>query len=201
LLDSVIYEEFINLMNQRFEIISFEKKQRIVIRMMIANFFAQLIGFGQVLLVLSVGALLIIGFLLYYFRAQIKEALGIGAAKKTIIEQEIEQRLVQIRQLARQQMFREASILMWQTMILASEGFLGVGRAPNESARQLGVKLMNRGDLDPASINAIVMAFEKARYGQTPLTTQEFKDGLSGLHQFLQLATSVGEISETAEEY
>ncbi len=167
---------------------------------MIGNsFFAQGISIPTPLLLITGGAIIAGAFLLYYFREQIIEALGVGGVKKTIIEQEIEQRLVQIRQLHRQQMFREASILMWQTMILASEGFLGVGRAPNESARQLGVKLMNRGDLDPGAINAIVMAFEKARYGQTPLTTQEFKDGLSGLHQFLQMATSVGEISEDVE--
>ncbi len=161
------------------------------------SFFAQM----ELVFILGLGALIIIGFLLFYFREQIIEAIGVGGVKKTILEQEIEQRLVQIRQLARQQMFREASVLMWQTMTLASEGFLGVGRAPNESARQLGVKLMNRGDLDPSAINAIVMAFEKARYGQTPLTTQEFKDGLSGLHQFLQTATSAGGISEVTEEY
>ncbi|MFX0170457.1 MAG: DUF4129 domain-containing protein [Candidatus Hodarchaeota archaeon] len=168
------------------------------------NFFAQ--NILDLLIPVSILAVfIIIGFLAYYFRDQLrnvlKDTLGIGGPSKTILEQEIEQRLVQIRQLARQQMFREASVLMWQTMTLASEGFLGVGRAPNESARQLGVKLMNRGDLDPSAINAIVMAFEKARYGQTPLTTQEFKDGLSGLHQFLQLATSIGEIAETGEEY
>ncbi len=163
------------------------------------NFFAQnIIEF--LFPILIIGAIVIVGFLLFYFRKQIVEAIGVGGVKKTIIEQEIEQRLVQIRQLARQQMFREASVLMWQTMTLASEGFLGVGRAPNESARQLGVKLMNRGDLDPSAINAIVMAFEKARYGQAPLTTQEFKDGLSGLHQFLQIATSAGGIPETTEE-
>lgn len=168
---------------------------------MIGNsFFAQDIQIPTPLLLITGAAIIAGAFLLYYFREQIIEALGVGGVKKTIIEQEIEQRLVQIRQLHRQQMFREASVLMWQTMILASEGFLGVGRAPNESARQLGVKLMNRGDLDPGAINAIVMAFEKARYGQTPLTTQEFKDGLSGLHQFLQIATSVGEISEDIEE-
>jgi len=161
------------------------------------SFFAQM----ELVFILGLGALIIIGFLLFYFREQIIEAIGVGGVKKTILEQEIEQRLVQIRQLARQQMFREASVLMWQTMTLASEGFLGVGRAPNESARQLGVKLMNRGDLDPSAINAIVMAFEKARYGQTPLTTQEFKDGLSGLHQFLQTATSAGGMAEVAEEY
>ena len=167
---------------------------------MIGNsFFAQGISIPTPLLLITGGAIIAGAFLLYYFRNQIIEALGVGGVKKTIIEQEIEQRLVQIRQLHRQQMFREASVLMWQTMILASEGFLGVSRAPNESARQLGVKLMNRGDLDPGAINAIVMAFEKARYGQTPLTTQEFKDGLSGLHQFLQMATSVGEISEDVE--
>ena len=151
------------------------------------------------IVILFIGVLVIVGFLIVYFRKQILERLGVGAVKKTIMEQEIEQRLVQIRQLARQQMFREASILMWQTMTLASEGFLGVTRQPNESARQLGVKLMNRGDIDPSAINAIVIAFEKARYGQTPLTTQEFKDGLSGLHQFLQTATSVGEISMEQE--
>ncbi|NHJ00692.1 MAG: hypothetical protein EAX86_01065 [Candidatus Heimdallarchaeota archaeon] len=162
--------------------------------------FAQL-EVPQLIFIFTFGALIIVGFLLFYFRQQIIDALGISSAKKTILEQEIEQRLVQIRQLARQQMFREAAVLMWQTMTLASEGFLGVGRAPNESARQLGVKLMNRGDLDPSAINAIVIAFEKARYGlNTPLTTQEFKDGLSGLHQFLQAATSVGSIS-TEEEY
>ena len=155
-------------------------------------YFAQTLDIPLPLVVLGIGVMVIIGFLLYYFREQIIDTLGIGAAKKTVIEQEIEQRLVQIRQLARQQMFREASILMWQTMTLASEGFLGIGRSPNETARQLGVKLMNRGDLDPSAINSIIMVFEKARYGQTPLTTQEFKDGLSGLHQFLQTATSIG---------
>ncbi len=161
------------------------------------NFFAQDIGpeiYIPVLFVIAVA-----GALVFYFRERIIDALGISAAKKTILEQEIEQRLVQIRQLARQQMFKDAAILMWQTMTLASEGFLGVGREINESARQLGVKLMNRGDLDPSAINAIIIAFEKARYGQTPLTNQEFKDGLSGLHQFLQMATSIGEIPIAAE--
>lgn len=163
------------------------------------NLFAQGIEIHPFFLLFTGAAVIVVGFLIFYFRRQIIEALGVGGVKKTIIEQEIEQRLVQIRQLARQQMFREASVLMWQTMTLASEGFLGVTRAPNESARQLGVKLMNRGDLDPSAINSIVIAFEKARYGQTPLTTQEFKDGLSGLHQFLQTATSVGEIAVMEE--
>ncbi len=163
-----------------------------MIRMKGLNFFAQI---GPELYIFAFVVLIVASALVYYFRERIIDALGITAAKKTILEQEIEQRLVQIRQLARQQMFKDAAILMWQTMTLASEGFLGVGRAPNESARQLGVKLMNRGDLDPGAINAIIIAFEKARYGQTPLTNQEFKDGLSGLHQFLQMATSLGEIS------
>lgn len=161
------------------------------------NFFAQQIG--PEVAIFAFGVLIIVGFLIYYFRQQIVDTLGIGAAKKTIIEQEIEQRLVQIRQLYRQENFKAAAVLMWQTMTLASEGFLGVGRAPNESARQLGVKLMNRGDIDPSAVNAMIVAFEKARYGETPLTNQEFKDGLSGLHQFLQMATSLGESTITAE--
>ncbi|MFW9856480.1 MAG: DUF4129 domain-containing protein [Candidatus Thorarchaeota archaeon] len=166
-----------------------------------SNFFGQFITPGQdLLLAIAIIVALVIGFLVYTFRSQIIDRLGVGSAKKTVIEQDIEQQLVQIRQLARQQMFREASVLMWQTMTTAAEGFLGVHRSPNETARQLGVKLMNRGDVDPGAINAIVIAFEKARYGQTPLTNQEFKDGLSGLHQFLQMATSVAEIMEGAEE-
>jgi hypothetical protein len=132
--------------------------------MRIINFFAQpapsLLDF--LFPVLIIGGAFVIGIIVFLFRDQIKDRFGFGGPSKTLLEQEIEQRLVQIRQLARQQMFREASILMWQTMTLASQGFLGVGRAPNESARQLGVKLMNRGDLDPSAINAIVMAFEKA---------------------------------------
>ena len=163
------------------------------------NFFAQIRVPGELGLLIFVGLIIAGVVLFYFFRDRIKDALGFTAAKKTILEQEIEQRLVQIRQLARQQMFKDASILMWQTMTLVAEGFLGVGRAPNESARQLGVKLMNRGDLDPSAINAIIVAFEKARYGQTPLTNQEFKDGLSGLHQFLQMATSIGEIPVAVE--
>jgi alcohol dehydrogenase YqhD (iron-dependent ADH family) len=161
------------------------------------NFFAQ--NIPPELYLLAFGVLIIVGFLIYYFRQQIVDTLGIGAAKKTILEQEIEQRLVQIRQLYRQENFKAAAVLMWQTMTLASEGFLGVGRAPNESARQLGVKLMNRGDIDPSAVNAMIVAFEKARYGETPLTNQEFKDGLSGLHQFLQMATSLGESVLIAE--
>ena len=161
------------------------------------NFFAQ--NIPPELYLLAFGVLIIVGFLIFYFRQQIVDTLGIGAAKKTIIEQEIEQRLVQIRQLYRQENFKAAAVLMWQTMTLASEGFLGVGRAPNESARQLGVKLMNRGDIDPSAVNAMIVAFEKARYGETPLTNQEFKDGLSGLHQFLQMATSLGESVLIAE--
>ncbi|MHA2275532.1 MAG: hypothetical protein ACXAC2_07185 [Candidatus Kariarchaeaceae archaeon] len=161
------------------------------------NFFAQ--NIPPELYILAFGVLIIVGFLIYYFRQQIVDTLGIGAAKKTILEQEIEQRLVQIRQLYRQENFKAAAVLMWQTMTLASEGFLGVGRAPNESARQLGVKLMNRGDIDPSAVNAMIVAFEKARYGETPLTNQEFKDGLSGLHQFLQMATSLGESALIAE--
>ena len=168
-----------------------------MIRMIGFNFFAQTIG--PELYIIAFGVLIIAGFLIYYFREQIFDTLGIGAAKKTILEQEIEQRLVQIRQLYRQENFKAAAILMWQTMTLASEGFLGEGRAPNESARQLGVKLMNRGDIDPSAVNAMIVAFEKARYGQTPLTNQEFKDGLSGLHQFLQMATSLGESALLAE--
>ena len=161
------------------------------------NFFAQ--NIPPELYLLAFGVLIIVGFLIFYFRQQIVDTLGIGAAKKTILEQEIEQRLVQIRQLYRQENFKAAAVLMWQTMTLASEGFLGVGRAPNESARQLGVKLMNRGDIDPSAVNAMIVAFEKARYGETPLTNQEFKDGLSGLHQFLQMATSLGESALIAE--
>ena len=162
------------------------------------NFFAQ-IQIGPELAIFAFGVLIIVGFLIYYFREKIVDTLGIGAAKKTILEQEIEQRLVQIRQLYRQENFKAAAVLMWQTMTLASEGFLGVGRAPNESARQLGVKLMNRGDIDPSAVNAMIVAFEKARYGETPLTNQEFKDGLSGLHQFLQMATSLGDSAMIAE--
>ncbi len=170
-----------------------------MIKMLGSKFFAQG-GIPPEVALLVFVVLLIVGIVSFYFlRDRIMAALGFTAAKKTILEQEIEQRLVQIRQLARQQMFKDASVLMWQTMTLASEGFLGVGRTPNESARQLGVKLMNRGDLDPSAINAIIVAFEKARYGQTPLTNQEFKDGLSGLHQFLQMATSIGEIPIAAE--
>lgn len=168
-----------------------------MIKMIGFNFFAQTIG--PELYLFAFGVLIIVGFLIYYFREQIVDTLGIGAAQKTILEQEIEQRLVQIRQLYRQENFKAAAVLMWQTMTLASEGFLGVGRAPNESARQLGVKLMNRGDIDPSAVNAMIVAFEKARYGETPLTNQEFKDGLSGLHQFLQMATSLGESAIIAE--
>ena len=163
------------------------------------NFFAQTSPIGPELYLFAFAVLIIAGFLIYYFREQIVDRLGIGAAKKTILEQEIEQRLVQIRQLYRQENFKAAAVLMWQTMTLASEGFIGVGRAPNESARQLGVKLMNRGDIDPSAVNAMIVAFEKARYGETPLTNQEFKDGLSGLHQFLQMATSLGESVLIAE--
>ncbi len=71
----------------------------IVIRMIGINFFAQDLTDLLPILILggSAAAVLVIGFLLVYFRKQIIGALGVGGVKKTIIEQEIEQRLVQIR--------------------------------------------------------------------------------------------------------
>ncbi|MHA2112779.1 MAG: hypothetical protein ACW98W_14960, partial [Candidatus Hodarchaeales archaeon] len=72
------------------------------------NFFAQ--NIPPELYLLAFGVLIIVGFLIVYFRRQIADTLGIGAAKKTILEQEIEQRLVQIRQLYRQENFKAAAV-------------------------------------------------------------------------------------------
>ncbi|MFX0185151.1 MAG: hypothetical protein ACFE95_18880, partial [Candidatus Hodarchaeota archaeon] len=60
------------------------------------NFFAQ--GLLDLFLPVSfLAVLIIIGFLAYYFRDQVrallKDTLGIGGPSKTILEQEIEQRL------------------------------------------------------------------------------------------------------------
>jgi hypothetical protein len=138
------------------------------------------------LLLLTAIPLAVIGFVLVIV---IRYLLLQRAPKKTISEHEIEARLVQIRQLAREQRFQDGALLMWETFAIAGQSFLGVFRPPNQTARQFGVELMNRGDLDPTAINAIVTLFEKARYGKSPITITEFNDGLGGLHRFLQVAT------------
>ncbi len=159
-------------------------------------FFGQIFGLDPLLLVsiILAGA---IGFMAWYFKLWTYFS---RSQKKTITEVEIEARLVQIRQLARQQQFREAAMLMFQTFLIATEGFLFIGRPPTQSARQFCMGLISRGDVDPASIMAIATVFEKARYGQSPLTIQEFNDGLSGLHRYLQVVTSIGSEAEPSAE-
>ncbi|MHA2272928.1 MAG: DUF4129 domain-containing protein [Candidatus Hodarchaeales archaeon] len=140
-----------------------------------------------------------IGFAVWYFR----ESIMPQKARKTITEAQIEERLVQIRQLARQQNFRDASLLMWDTFRIGARDFLGVQRAPAQTARDMGMAVMTRsgGGLDPQSLNNIVSVFEKARYSNVPMTITEFNDALSGLHTFLQIATAmaVAAAGESAE--
>lgn len=138
-----------------------------------------------ILIVVSFG----VGFAVWYFREDIFKK----RARKTITEAQIEERLVQIRQLARQQNFREASLLMWDTFRIGARDFIGVTRAPAQTARDLGMAVMTRtgGGIDPQSLNSIVTVFEKARYSNVPMTITEFNDALSGLHTFLQVATAM----------
>ena len=56
------------------------------------NFFAQLRVPGELGLLIFVGLIVAGVVLFYFFRDRIKDALGFTAAKKTILEQEIEQR-------------------------------------------------------------------------------------------------------------
>lgn len=137
------------------------------------------------LVVISFG----VGFAIWYFR----EDLFTKRTRKTITEAQIEERLVQIRQLARSSHFRDASLLMWDTFRIGARDFIGVTRAPAQTARDLGMAVMTRtgGAIDPQSLNSIVTVFEKARYSNVPMTITEFNDALSGLHSFLQVATSM----------
>ena len=146
-----------------------------------------LIIFLVILLVLTAIPLAVIGFVLVIV---VRMLLLQRAPKKTLTDTEIEARLVQIRQLAREQKFRDGTLLMWETFSIAAQTFLGVFRAHNQSARQFGIMLMNRGDIDPSAIEAIISLFEKARYGKSDITITEFNDGLGGLHRFLQVATA-----------
>ena len=59
------------------------------------------------LLIFFIVFLGIVGFVIVFYREQIIGIVGVGKPRKTITEQEIEQRLVQIRYLAREQKFRE----------------------------------------------------------------------------------------------
>lgn len=155
------------------------------------------------LLIALIAVSFAIGFAIWYFR----ESILPQKVRKTITEAQIEERLVQIRQLARQQNFREASLLMWDTFRIGARDFLGVQRGPSQTARDLGMNVMTNtgGAIDPQSLNNIVTVFEKARYSNVPMTITEFNDGLSGLHTFLQVATAMvatatGEAAEE-EEY
>ncbi|MFQ5977671.1 MAG: DUF4129 domain-containing protein [Candidatus Heimdallarchaeota archaeon] len=141
------------------------------------------------LLIIAIVGAFGIGFAVWYFR----ESIIPQKARKTITEAQIEERLVQIRQLARQQNFRDASLLMWDTFRIGARDFLGVQRGPAQTARDLGMAVMTRsaGALDPQSLNNIVSVFEKARYSNVPMTITEFNDALSGLHTFLQVATAM----------
>ena len=89
---------------------------------------------------------------------------------------------------------------MWQTFVIAAEGFIGMIRSPTQTAREMAMAMMARGTIDAGAVNSIVTVFEKARYSTVPISVEEFNQGLNGLHRFLQVVTSLPGPEEGAPE-
>ncbi|MFW9927858.1 MAG: DUF4129 domain-containing protein [Candidatus Thorarchaeota archaeon] len=132
----------------------------------------------------------VIGFLLYYYR----DYLPIGSSqkrKKTNTDAEIEELLDKIRQLARSHDYQKASLTVWQAFNSAAEGFLGLEREPNQTARQFGITLMQFDGVTQETVEPLYTLFEQARYGRDPISLQKFNEGLTGLHRFIQIAKQI----------
>ncbi|MHA2362717.1 MAG: DUF4129 domain-containing protein [Candidatus Hodarchaeales archaeon] len=144
-------------------------------------------GLGQILffgIIAAVG-----GFLIYYFRDYIP--ILARRPEKTDTDAEIEMLLDKIRQLARSHEYTKASSLVWRAFSVASEGYLGLGRVPSQTARQYGLSMMQFEGVNQETVEPLYEVFEKARYGRDPVTLQEFNSGLTGLHRFLQIANQL----------
>ncbi|MHA1984551.1 MAG: hypothetical protein ACW967_09370 [Candidatus Hodarchaeales archaeon] len=136
----------------------------------------------------------VIVFLLYYYRDYLP--IGKTQRRKTDVDAEIEELLDRIRQLARSHEYQKASLNVWKAFNVASEGFLGMGREPNQTARQFGISLMQFDGITQETVEPLYNLFEAARYGRDSVSLQQFNAGLTGLHRFLQIAKQISSIME-----
>ncbi|MFX1537904.1 MAG: DUF4129 domain-containing protein [Promethearchaeota archaeon] len=143
-----------------------------------------------------------IGFIIWWFR----DIFFGSRIEKTHVEEIIEKNLSRIREYAREQNYKSATILIYQTFAIGAEYYLKTKRHAGETARELAMKVINKEDIDSRSVNTIIKIFESARYSNKDVSVQEFNDALRGLHRFLQVATEkpvddemVSDISSGAE--
>lgn len=136
----------------------------------------------------------VVVFLLYYYRDYLP--IGKTQRRKTDVDAEIEELLDRIRQLARSHEYQKASLNVWKAFNVASEGFLGMGREPNQTARQFGISLMQFDGITQETVEPLYSLFEAARYGRDAVSLQQFNAGLTGLHRFLQIAKQISSIME-----
>lgn len=140
----------------------------------------------------------VVVFLLYYYRDYLP--IGKVTRRKTDVDAEIEELLDRIRQLARSHEYQKASLNVWKAFNVASEGFLGMGREPNQTARQFGLSLMEYDGITQETVEPLYNLFEAARYGRDAVSLQQFNAGLTGLHRFLQIAKQISAVMESGKQ-
>ncbi len=159
----------------------------------ISNLIVAQVGPGLVLLAIII---FIISAVAYYYRDTIRQLYEerFGVPKKTIVQQQIENEIVKMRKLCREQNFKEASIVMWQTLQKAAMGYLGLRRNPTQTARQFTVQLISSHPT-AANLKPVVTLYERARYSDLPISKQEFDQANTAFTRFL---TSIAASSTTA---
>ena len=155
------------------------------------------IGPGIVLLAIII---FIVAAVAYYYRDSLRELYQerFGIPQKTVIQQQIENDVVRMRLLAREQNFKDATIVMWQTLQKAALGHLGIRRAPTQTPRQFIVQLISA---DPSATNlrSVVTLYERARYSDLPISGHEFNQALAAFHQFLTNIATTTAAAATSE--
>ena len=131
----------------------------------------------------------VVGFLIFYFRDYIG-FLNKGV-KKTEVDSQIEALLDNIRQLARSHEYNKAGLLIWNTFSVAAGGFLGMERAPSQTARAFALSMMSYDGITQETVTPVYELFEKSRYSSEEISLQEFNSGLTGLHRYLQVANQL----------
>ncbi len=149
----------------------------------VSNLILAQISPGLILVALIV---FIIAAVAYYYRDALRELYNerFGVPQKSIIQQQIENDLVRMRQLSREQNFKEATIVMWQTLQKAAAGYLGMRRAPAQTPRQFTVQII-AANPTASNLRSVVTLYERARYSDLPISGHEFNQAFAAFHQFL----------------
>jgi len=145
-----------------------------------------------VLLIGSVIGAVIIGSVVYYFRARLRfrsrpeESIAISA-------EDIDAKMLKIREFGTARKYREGLIEAWRAFSMHAARSFRVPRKPAQSPREYFAMFTQTAEIPPRSalgraLVDLLHGFEHARYGTSEITNAEFEKAYKSLVEIMKVS-------------